>query len=135
MNTTKDIQIGDWLLDVNGLPKRVEEIYDDSVALGSVLNHMSTVKPIPITPEILEKNGFDLTYETVARKVFDLVLPRKNNDCDYFCVMLNERTGYGKFDYNPIDKSDRITFSSNSLCVHHLQHALSVFNIEKDIDL
>ena len=61
MNTTNYIQRGNWLLDVSGLPKKVEEIYDDSVTLGGVLNHISTVKPIPLTAEQLERNGFKKT--------------------------------------------------------------------------
>lgn len=57
METTKGIEVGNWLFDKNGIPKQVTEIYDDSVTLGGELNHVSTIKPIPLTEEILEQNG------------------------------------------------------------------------------
>lgn len=55
--TIKGIEVGNWLFDKNGIPKQVTEIYDDSVTFGGELNHVSTIKPIPLTEEILEQNG------------------------------------------------------------------------------
>lgn len=57
MEPTRGIEIGNWLFDKNGIPKRVEAIDEDSVSMGGELNHFSTIKPIPLTEEILEKNG------------------------------------------------------------------------------
>lgn len=57
MEQTRGIEIGNWLFDKNGIPKRVETIDEDSVSMGGELNHFSTIKPIPLTEEILEKNG------------------------------------------------------------------------------
>lgn len=57
MEPTRGIEIGNWLFDKNGIPKRVEAIDEDSVSMGGELNHYSTIKPIPLTEEILEKNG------------------------------------------------------------------------------
>ena len=57
METTKGIEIGNWFFNKNGIPQQVTEIYDDSVILGNELHFVSTIKPIPLTDEILENNG------------------------------------------------------------------------------
>ena len=71
MTSTQGIEIGNWLFDKNGIPKQVTEIYDDSVTLGGELNHISTVNPIPLTAEILEKNGFVEYMENHFRWDYD----------------------------------------------------------------
>ena len=63
METTKGIEIGNWLYDKNGISKQVTEIYDDSVTMGNELHHISTIKPIPLTEEILEKNGVRIQFD------------------------------------------------------------------------
>lgn len=66
METTKGIEVGNWLFDKNGIPKQVTEIYDDSVTLGGELNHVSTINPIPLTEEIFEQNGIQYLFGRVC---------------------------------------------------------------------
>ena len=62
----KDLMIGDWVLHENTY-KRVDVVWNNAMSLtnpnktwGSIYadKFYEGIEPIPITPEILEKNGF-----------------------------------------------------------------------------
>ena len=85
--------------------------------------HILDIEPIPITAEILEKNGF-----------------RKNGEYNEWNI--------GKWDERPfigvsIDRqSMRVKYFGNDIfienkvvCVHQLQHALRLAGVEKEINL
>lgn len=58
----------DDLVLYNETPQRILEIsgIDDEVYLETdELVHQSEIQPIPITPEILEKNGFEKSYSSI----------------------------------------------------------------------
>lgn len=85
------------------------------------------MQPVPLTPEILEKNGFEVSseharyyfeedgekYEFVLRKMYDV-----NNR--------NKQIGWSFYAFNVLSLVDY---------VHELQHALRLCNIEKEIIL
>lgn len=138
--------IGDWvnfLIDIEGGDTEYDpknEIYQpmqvDSVsalnevssAFFGVKNDVAQLKPIPLTPEILEKNGFELDRGW-------------HNDNDYFSPT------HFKED---VDASLEISMDNGKIYwsiswdeyhiieikyVHELQHALRLCGIEKEIKL
>lgn len=104
----KDLMIGDWVQVPSELNryKRIGSTFDmDSAVL---------YKPIPLTPEILKKNGFKCDAHP-------------NYVCDSYFIdgisMLDFRAGYFKY--------CTITIQY----VHQLQHLLRLRGIDKGIEL
>ena len=84
--------------------------------------------PIPLTPDILEKNGFKRKDDGIT-----LVYKDGFEICVYFYQVHIE----GEI-YNDILIS--IAFAEKDMCmpieyVHELQHALRLFGVEKEIEL
>lgn len=59
MNAT-DLMIGDWVL-MRGTPVQVRAIGVNTIRFSDMLitEPLENIEPIPLTPEILEKNGFE----------------------------------------------------------------------------
>ena len=122
-----DYQIGDWLYDVSGVPKQVQEVYDDSVTLGGVLCHLSTVKPIPLTKKILEKNGF----EGMPYAFFKL---DNNSWLEYYYHEYRLTKWWSGIDeWNNSSHVKETTFQCQCHYVHQLQHGLNLCEIDKEI--
>lgn len=88
-------------------------------------NQPENVRPIPITPEILEKNGFVKTddgWECDENRVVTIALHSEKS-----CDMWIAETSYEW-------KHLRYMLPSPK-CVHELQHALRLVGIEKEIVL
>jgi len=136
-----ELMIGDLVyVSPSMMAIKVVAVHEGWVRYCSCTGRMMRVKeellvPIPVTQELLEKNGFSIQYKSQYLKDFELVLPRENDECDYFCVRLDESACSGRINYHPIDKIDRITFAANPLYIHHLQHALRTVRIDKEIEL
>ena len=58
----KELMIGDWVL-LNGEPKQVMEILFGSITIDCYPIEEYYVEPIPLTTEILEKNGIVYDYD------------------------------------------------------------------------
>ena len=139
-----ELMIGDWVflktLDRKEV-KQVTGVYAHGcckhgyVQVKNIDCSAEYLEPIPLTPEILVANGFEMCTESPYRKEFDLNLPREDAEYDFFCVDLHVKAGYGNIYYNPIDKMDRLNFIAKPLYVHHLQHALRECGIDKEIKL
>jgi hypothetical protein len=105
----KELMIGDWV-DYRGICNRI------APADFCHFEWIDKIRPIPLTPEILEKNGFRLdTYsgEFMSGKWWtrnDFVIHESMNDS----------IGKNNFSYK---------------YVHQLQHALRLCGIEKEIIL
>lgn len=90
--------------------------------------HPEQLIPIPLTPEILEKNGFDGAY----KKTYQIY---KSNGYDKLYI------SYWRGRLTIITSPDiRKKHSTNTIhidCsyVHELQHCLALFGIEKEIEL
>lgn len=123
MNSTQGIEIGNWLLDKNCIPKQITEIYDDSVTLGSELNHISTVEPIPLTTEMLESNVFGKKGQNFG--IFN----------DYFDLELHEyNDGMWLVSYSSTEMD--LPATQVSICfVHQLQVIFTLLGINKSIVL
>lgn len=101
-----------------------EEYYDGEIG---------DVHPIPLTPEILEKNGFDAPKAKVW------------NDSWYWSnrkdVALELRESFGLWYMEIVTKEQRSGLQSNRKLgigfkyVHQLQHALRLAGVEKEIEV
>ena len=120
----KDLMIGDWVLfDHNPVRVAILGAAKDSLGLAVGDNVFgqpyNMIEPIPLTAEILEKNGFDMDDYTVHFKedehyMLELVF---EDDELKWTINCNEYT-IMNFEY-----------------VHELQHALRLCKIDKEIVL
>ena len=118
---------------------RVKNIFDDAIKIDGrfELYHISLFEPIPLTPEILEKNGFGKVldedgtecyrYYNRAADGYIKISLYNGGDGDWGIEIVN----YEKFDDNEIVYNNSFIF----LTVHKLQHALRLCGIEKEIVL
>ena len=123
-----ELMIGDWVL-INGTPRKIQAVdgVDDEIMADDELYTLAEdrchsedrVEGIPITPEILEKNGF-----RQGCYVGGFYSP----DCPF---RVFTKTG-GTCGFTTLF-DDEIHFSC--MFVHKLQHALRLCGIEKEITL
>lgn len=132
-----EIQIGDWLrsryVDNSGAlvvkDFRVDQLIRDYTLemvvysdLGS-MGYASHIEPIPITPEILEKNGW------VKFQVFYRLKIDKEQYMEYY-----PHKGRLERIYDHKDGWHEVVFTVIGLhYVHLIQHALQLCGIEKEI--
>ena len=119
----KDLMIGDWVniaVEEYNNPTRIREIgpfwvkvIKDEMEYGNIL-----VTPIPLTTEILEKNGFVYDSED---KLFEDIYPRISMLYAQYRLVENGGINYGEM--------------SEIKYVHELQHVLRLCGIDKDIEL
>lgn len=115
-----DLMIGDWVYRPDCYSK-VKEIRENGI-IG--LDHLRGIisfeelKPIPLTPEILEKNGFVYDSED---KLFEDIYPRISMLYAQYRLVENGGINYGEM--------------SEIKYVHQLQHALRLCGIDKEIEL
>lgn len=141
----QDLMIGDW---VRIIDDDTQAFFDARVeGIDTLENIYATMpcdetaypysvdcaKPIPLTPEILEKNGFkDVSNHTLKGcETYELSFGRDNDQKiiyklgDYFAYESYDDRWYRLFE----------TQICHKWCVHHLQHALRLCGIEKEIVL
>ena len=112
---SKDLMIGDWVYS-RGRTERVTSIYDGYICTEHFkYSHDYFFDPIPLTPEILEKNGWEWDGELWVTDDFLI-----ENGYDY----------YNRFWWS-VFNSPLLPINS----VHELQHALRLCGIEKEIVL
>lgn len=114
--TIKDLMIGDWVYNThNRQNERVQEITSGLVMLAyNDLYEYDEIEPIPLIPEILEKNGFVVESRDCHGKPLQ------------YCELVD-----GLW----IDISGENFFEGKLEYVHQLQHALRLCEIEKEIIL
>lgn len=119
-----DLSIGDWV-DIYGKVFRVRKIskldFSGLITLygASMPYGLGVISPIPITPQILEKNGFK------ANEHSDKVYEYNENDSLVQYFFVNHKLC--------IRNSNAIDVEIHS--VHQLQHALRLVGIGKNIVL
>ena len=129
--TAQDLQIGDWVL-YNNEPNIIAEVSEiiqgEAEVCFAVSNYMANIdeiKPFPITPEILENNGFEKLEEKYYRRFL-------------------EEKGYYEsvrvyFDEEPnvaVRVLDGSEFKGRIKYIHELQQAMRLCNIKgKEIKL
>lgn len=129
----EELQIGDWifcdkkpyrLVNIINTESNIMDVEDDN---GFMSYYISRAKPIPITPEILEKNGFKYNKKYDA---YTIVL-KGGEDLVYY---IGQRSLYlfilhdDKHDW---DEELHIYMEY----VHEIQHALRLMKINKKIVL
>ena len=128
----KDLMIGDWVYNPF-TRKKLRLTFGRDIDLTEGL----CLEPIPLTAEILEKNGFEeLMNESEVSAARFGRKPEPTGVWQY---------GFGRFDsvaYVPDQSFLRIKFMegcqadiANIKYVHELQHALRLCGVEKEINL
>lgn len=119
-----ELMLGDWVQDTffdRNVPRRVEIIEPYRVWLegNNMYQPRTTIEPIPLTKEILEKNGMELHEFTASVASSEGTLYYNSKErCLY--------AQWGKYSVPPFCRID---------FVHELQHILRLCGIEKDIEL
>jgi len=121
-----ELMTGDWVL-YRGQPHKVKEIYHGLICieaqtgidavLGEFDAFLEDIQPIPLTQEILEKNGF--------------------KDCQFYGELLSEGGWQIICDCSRLGMRHGAGWMMDIPCkyVHELQHALRLCKIEKEIVL
>jgi hypothetical protein len=117
-----ELMIGDWVKckdpKCEGHQIDLIDLGNEEVGLDGEIDNFEDICPIPITQEILEKNGFVFNHD-----IFDGIYPMVNIIyCDYKLLADD-----GKY----INGGE----TNNIKYVHELQHALKLCGIEKEIVL
>ena len=130
---------GNWVKVLpSGLPIRVAAVDHKKVAYHAYVHKLTWVregllKPIPLTGEILEKNGFVLQVVSAVTKEYHYILGDDTDDMLF--VTINKNTGFVKIYYCPIETIRMIDVNIPRCGVHQLQQALSLAGIKKNIVL
>ena len=135
-----DLMCGDWVL-INGTPHKIQAIDsidaeiqadDDLYYIGEDRYHSEDkIEPIPLTPEILEKNGFER----------GVIIPSKfyrniDNERLMFCSY-GSCYGLGYVHWNESNDADimhRLEVQQPIMYIHQMQHALRLFGLDELAD-
>lgn len=127
---TKDYMVGDWITTEHDFPMRVTAVgkdylyadFDGNEGDPFEFDEEYLPKPIPLTEEILEKNGFEYFGEMAGGRIQH---------------RLYLQDGKIKIDADPSDLYD-LSYDSNIICnmryVHQLQHALRLCGLNAFAD-
>lgn len=129
----KDLMIGDWVYDIILKGNTRVEILSPSGIKGDFHEnvwHENDFEPIPLTPEILEQNGFIVKRPESAKRTYwrdraGQIVGHKNRGLMYM-----------EIDGNPVKFGYFLPhFSGHVQFVHELQHALRLCGIDREIIL
>ena len=141
----KELMIGDWIryspksisLNNYGGLYRAEGVSQDTISLDAK-NYRFVVSdkeidPIPLTPEILEKNEFQLILSSNGKNIYSLLLGTE--DCSSIIFLLIDEEKW-KLTVKNCDSKKCLDFISfhNTLHVHELQHALRLCGFDDIAD-
>ena len=127
---TNEIMIGDYLqVEPSGMAIRISTIHKKEVGYKTCQNRISFVKeelldPIPLTPEILEKNGF-------KKSEYDENMYYWSFSITSACISYDKETGIVRI----FKTLGNLVFAYLISYVHELQHALRLCEIKKEIKL
>lgn len=132
-----DLMIGDWVM-LYDRPRKVEIIYDNGrVQVGCIEEDCDELEPIPLTPEILEKNGWIPDNSNDHLRIYNLRYGKGYSTIaisDDGKLSIEVSAEIAKKDKR--GRADLVTFARdwcNGFCVHELQHALKLCGIDKEI--
>lgn len=148
-----DLSVGDWVRcrnrNRNGRIEGLEVIRSDKKVRVAVECYIGTmylfvgiedIEPIPITAEILGKNGFARAssefpiyeYTTLLGKMLRKITVSLNHPYSYIvCRIEDTSKELHEFDRIPVNTS----VERSSIHIHDLQHALRLAGVEKEINL
>lgn len=133
--TCKDLMVGDWVQGhLPNTPSKVVGIPNEYrlavITPGGAYMELSIddFLPIPLTPKILEKNGFDFLYSSVPGGTPQEQRMRKVDTYKWQGLVVNY--------YHETNDFQMVNFRGVRLnYVHQLQHALRLTGIDKEIVL
>ena len=119
----EELMVGDWVHNDLGETQQVVELREDGAMLYyNDIYPYDDIQPIPLTPEILEKNGFVKSERFEVWKIISDKYELRITPWRFAVIFLDE------------DGSDKEEFSAPlPKYVHELQHALRLYGIEKEI--
>ena len=137
-----DLAILDWVL-INNTPHKIQAIDsidaeiqadDELYYVGEDRHHSEDkIEGIPITPEILEKNGFyDLNTQWYYKRFGSYVCFDIAISLIYREIEVSKVCGAGT-DCEEEEYGSSIVFG-NDICVHTLQHALRLCGLDELAD-
>ena len=140
----KNLMIGDYIsVKPSGMPIKVAAVHHKKVAYHTVINKLAWVResllePIPLTPEILEKNGFERMPQTGCANPYYWMMEQYEEESGGLLYRIKAyntpfRGMFVSID-NPSD-CETISFGKQIESVHELQHALRLCAIKKEIEL
>lgn len=128
--SSRDLMVGDWLM-FNDNPCQVKGLHsDDSAALVGYKSpyFLIDAEPIPLTPEILEKNGFERDKNISLYNAYTGINSRVILHDDF--MSMNSRNVWDVH----VDSEDYCTIATCELTyVHQLQQLLRLCKIDKEI--
>ena len=134
-----DLSVGDWVQDKNGIYAKVLGV--ENWSNGYLLNieihgvnvgvtPLASVHPLPITAEILEKNGWS------NDGMYAILRIDEHHHLEYYYHEHRLRKWYcGVDEWQNHAKVNDITFQAHCYSVHQLQHALRLAGVDKEINL
>lgn len=134
-----ELMIGDWVYDksltypnlpckvhsIEGRYPRINKEFDSQpiidvwVGDGFLSSHIENIEPIPLTPEILEKNGFKASYSSCYQEKYSLFV-NDEEDCVEYKFSKQTKDFYRLKVYIQCGEAVNI----HALHIHELQHAL-----------
>ena len=123
--------IGDWVLNTCGSLIQVAEVLEDGINGERNCEYYDDIKPIPLTPEILEKNrflpSFEMGHETLCLVSSEYSVYYRPVDTYLYVFKRDNEQGEGDF----IVSDHR---NKNAKYVHELQHALRICGLDELAD-
>ena len=128
----EDLMVGDYIsVKPSGMPIKIAAVHHKKVAYHAVTNKLTWVResllePIPVTSEVLEKNGFVKLWN-------QYVLKADKEPFIHLISLDNLPNANGRM---LVAIKDRYTNAKIAIIyVHELQHALRSCKIEKEVEL
>lgn len=134
--TSRDLMVGDWLMHANGTPMQVKMIVFGHFACGEKYTNFweynNKFEPIPLTPEILEKSGFNDSIIEAQKRIRFVVLCKEYQitysfNSNWFSIYKNANVSGSDYPIFICAFQERIKY------IHELQHALKLCGIDKEI--
>ena len=132
-----DLMIGDYFsVKPSGMPIKVAAVHHKKVAYHAVVNKLAWVResllePIPLTPEILEKNGFVANKHVYPYPYYEYIDERARLKVG-FAFPPGDKTSY-KEPWVYIDSEYVLAEHIPCVFVHQLQQAMYICKIKKEI--
>lgn len=132
-----ELMIGDWVefiqSDGQGFYAQVEALNDDGTFAESGFFADNMVKPIPLTEELLEKNGFAEDYDSEydMSYTFEIPHPQGGMSAEVTLKHNEDDAEWVAYLFGPKGEVNELTINY----VHELQHALRLLGIEQEITI
>lgn len=127
--SSRDLMVGDWVMHANGTPMQVKRIVFGHFACAenggaNCWEYNNKFKPIPLTPEILEKNGFKRENLITSYNHYIGIDNRVSLNDDFYYI--NSRDVWSVH----VDSEDYCTIANCELTyLHELQNLLRICKI------